>query len=198
MTVEDDDILEVTARCEANGVEDVVNVFQFRNVTGSSLTDAEAVADIRLYLDDEYDNLTASQADTFVYRDITFRNITQSVLMGTFGWPTLTTGDSALAQIPPGCAGLVNCATNVARVVLKKYFGGWVTATLDNDGSFSSAVTAAILQFGLNLLGGIVGPNGAWEYGYFSPKTMQWEKPVSATATDIPAYQRRRKQGRGV
>ena len=198
MTVNAGDVLEVAARCEANGVEDVINVFQWINTTGSSLTDAQAVADIRAHLDTIYGALVIGQVDTFIYRDINFRNVTQGIIMGTFPWPTLTAGLSATNQIPPGVALVINFATSVPRVILRKYLGGWPVSVIDNDGTFNAAIMVSAAAWALALTAGIVGPNGTWSYGYLSPKTSNFEIPVSYSVTDIPGYQRRRKQGRGV
>jgi len=188
----------IMAWCEANGVEDVINVFQWINTTGSSLTDAQAVADIRAHLDTIYGALVIGQVDTFIYRDINFRNVTQGIIMGTFPWPTLTAGLSATNQIPPGVALVINFATSVPRVILRKYLGGWPVSVIDNDGTFNAAIMVSAAAWALALTAGIVGPNGTWSYGYLSPKTSNFEIPVSYSVTDIPGYQRRRKQGRGV
>lgn len=197
MTVNVGDVVEIAVRMEANGVEDIVNVYQFQNNTPAGFVDTIFMDHMADFFDDIYTPLLTGQADTFVYRDMTFRNVTQAVLMGVRTWPVITAGASATAQIPPGVAGLINFPTIIPRVILKKYIGGFVVSLIDGDGSFTTAVTALLLQMAADLLTGPVGVMIGVDYGYLSPKTLNFEVPTGGLGTDIPAYQRRRKQGRG-
>lgn len=197
MAVNTNDVIEVSARCEFGGVEDVINVYQFRMTTAGPVDDDDVMLDLGLWLEDVYQPVITSQTNDFAYRDIAFRNVTQSTVMGTIAWPTYTAGAAAPNNIPPGLAALINFATNKARVILKKYIGGWILSGLEADGTFTGGLVALMLSLGIRLLSGWVGAYGTYEYGYLSPKTLSWEVPVGYTVTDVPAYQRRRKQGRG-
>lgn len=197
MAVEQNDVLEASARMEFNGVEDIVNVYQFQLTTTGPITDSQGVDDILLILEAIYLVLVAQQSVLTLYRDIRVVNKTQSTILGTFLWPSLTAGTAAVAAQAPGVCGLVSLATAVPRVNLRKYYGDMVTATMENDGTFASFVTTALTNISAMLLTQRVQVNGTWRYGYLSPKSLAWELPLSAIVTDIPAYQRRRKQGRG-
>lgn len=198
MTVQINDILECMARCEFQGVEDVVNVYQYQYVGPSPATDASCIAALSDAMDDLYIPLAAVQPYDYIYRDITIRNLTQDTVLGTTAWPTLTAGLHGGDNNAPGIAGLVNMATGIARVVLRKYIGGFVTAAIESNGTFTSAVTTVLSTFGVNLMSGYPIVSPIWKYGHFSPKTLNFEEPSTITVSDIPAYQRRRKQGRGV
>jgi hypothetical protein len=126
------------------------------------------------------------------------RNTTQSSVLGVFSWPTISVGVAAAVNMPPGVGGLINMATTIARVVLRKYIAGFVSTAYEADGTLVDSVVAVLLQFGADLLDGLIVGARSYIYGHLSPKTASFEVPVSATVTDIPAYQRRRKQGRGV
>lgn len=197
MTVNVGDVVEIAVRMEANGVEDVVNVYQFKNNDVSGFSDAIFMDSMDDFFDDLYEPLISGQADTFVYRDMTFRNVTKSLLMGVRTFPVLTAGESVTPQLPPGVAGLINLPTGIPRVILKKYVGGFVISLIEEDGSFTAAITALLATMAADLLIGPFGVLANVDYGHLSPKTMAFEIPTSGLATDIPAYQRRRKQGRG-
>jgi hypothetical protein len=150
------------------------------------------------WIDTSYAGIALWQPTDFTYRDLTFRNVTTGLLMGITPWPVLLTGAGAPVNTPPGIAGVINMATNVARVILRKYIGGILTAALDPDGTFIAAFQAALVTFGNVIINGTSSGGDVWAYGHLSDKTGNFEIPNSATATDIPGYQRRRKQGRGV
>lgn len=197
MAIEQDDILEVSARMEFNGVEDIVNVYQFQLTTPGPITDQQGVDDVLLIIEAIYTALVALQSTLTLYRDIRVTNKTQLAILGTFLWPSLTAGTAAVIAQAPGVCGLVSLATAVPRVNLRKYYGDMVTSTMELDGTFASFVTTALTTISGTLLTQRVQVNGTWRYGYLSPKSLAWELPLSAVVTDIPAYQRRRKQGRG-
>jgi len=198
MTVQVDDLLEVACRCEHEGVEDVVNVYQYQYKGTGAETDAIVLDDLADKLDGLYAGFPGIQSSTFIYRDITVRNLTQSTILGVVPWPILTAGGSSAPNLPPGVAGVINMATNVARVVLRKFLGGFVSSALDNDGTFTPALTGIMLAFGAALIPGFSVLTRVYAYGHLSAKTLNFEIPTSITATDVPGYQRRRKQGRGV
>lgn len=198
MAVNQFDIVEISARAEFGGVEDVVNVYQMQLTTVSPVADSVAITQLAAFIEGLYGPLISSQSTDYLYRDLTFRNLTTSTIMAITPWPSLIAGSGGAVNNPPGIAGVVNMATNVARVVLRKFIGGLVTAALDPDGTFTAVLQAALVTFGNTLINGTSSGGDVWAYGHLSPKTLQFEIPASAVATDVPGYQRRRKQGRGV
>ena len=197
MTTNQNDVIEVSARCEFNGTEDVINVFEWQLTTPGPLTDAATVNDLEAITEDFYTLFLAFQSDSLLYRDLRFRNKTQDTVLGTYPWPTLIDGLVDGTDLPPGNCGVLNFNTTVARVTPRKFLGGLTTISLDTDGSLEATTVAqmALLIEYLLLIQDEAG--GDWRYGVLSEKTSQFEFPVSGTATDISGYQRRRKQGRG-
>lgn len=191
------DVIRASARMEFEGVDDVVNVYEFMLTSGPSLDDSQTATSILNVLETIYTPLIGTQNNQYAYRDVRLENVTQSTLLGVFAWPTLTTGASITGNLPPGVSGLINLGTDVAKVILRKYLGGFIQSNLDTDGTFTSALVAVLVAVANILLSPITEGGNTWDYGYISSKTLLFERPVSATITDIPAYQRRRKQGRG-
>jgi len=199
MSTNPNDVIEVAARAEFEGVEDTVNVYQFQYTGPAACTDFETILDLSNRLDGLYAPFASAQSTSYLYRDLTFRNITQSTLLGVTPWPARTAGSSASNNLPPGVAVVVNAGTSIARVILRKFIGGFTAAVLDPNGTFTSAITSLVVTFASTLISPYTGGGTrTWQYGYFSPKAAGFVIPTSATVTDIPGYQRRRKQGRGV
>lgn len=197
MTIQIGDVLEASARMEFDDVDDQVNVYQFVLGTPGPLSDEQGVEDILTLLEALYTLWLTTMTLLTVFRDIRVTNVTQSEVLGTFPWPTLTNGLAGADALPPGNCGLVNFNTAVARVTPRKYMGSMTAASIEPDGTLTAGVVANLADVGTFLLTVYVGAHGDWLYGYESPKAGTFVFPVSATVTDISAYQRRRKQGRG-
>lgn len=197
MTVVQNDVLEVSARSEFGGVEDVVNVFQFRYESLLPLPNPDAIDDILEIMEILYTIINVSLTILQLFRDIRIANRTQNTLLGTFSWPTLTVGGNPLSPTAPGVAFLTSFNTDVPRVGMRKYWGVMTEGDFDNDGTYAATLVATGVVLIATMLPPIIATNGTWQYGNDSGKTLQFEVPTGGLATDIPAYQRRRKQGRG-
>ena len=189
--------IEASARMEWNSNEDVVNVFQFHLESAVPLTDAQGIDDVIEFLEAIYTIITSSMTLIQLYRDIRIRNWDTGQVYGTFPWPTLTIGGSASTPLPSGVAAMINFSTGVARVTPRKYFGGFVEDALVGDATWTPALQGYLTSVAALMLVDFTAVNGVWSYGYQSPKTGVWEYPTGAVVTDVPAYQRRRRPGRG-
>lgn len=197
MTVNQFDVIEAAARMELNGTDDVLNVFQFQKANSTPASDASVVADILQILEVIYNLILAAQSTLLLYRDVRITNVTQVTLLGTVAWPTLVAGTNVSDLVPPGAAGLINFNTIISRVSPRKYFGGFTTDALDFNGTWDDPLLTNLVSISALLLLRWALGTSTFDYGYLSPKTLSFELPVGATLTDVPAYQRRRKQGRG-
>lgn len=191
------DILEVAARMEMNGIDDVVNVFQFRLDTPGTINNLGVANDLIKILEDVYTILNVGISLLQLYRDLRITNLTQSTVLGTYAWATLTAGIAADDPTPNGVSGLVNYATGVPRVAPRKYYGVFTEVSVDSSGYWTPGWTSALAAAGAQLLGPQPSILGTYTYGYLSPKTLAFQPATSVIATNVPAYQRRRKPGRG-
>lgn len=197
MAINVGDVIEASARMEWQGVEDIVNVFQFKCNTLTSSDPDDIITDLRNQIEYYYTPIVTGMNNSVIFRDISFRNLSNNEVYGAYPWPNLVGGTGGITTMVSGTAGLVNFATGVAKVILKKYFGVFVSTVLENDGSFNSSLMAALTIVINRMLEDITGASGTYNYGYLSPKTLQFEVPLVGTTSEIPAYQRRRKAGRG-
>lgn len=198
MTVNTGDILVATAKAEFNGIDDMLNVYQFEMLTATPLTDQEAVGDIIEILESLYTLINGILSVLYLYRDITITNKTQNLLLGTFGWPTLVAGLATGDTTPPGVAGVISFSTSQPRRQLRKYIGGLSAASIEGAGVIEPVTLTNLSNFGTFLLATLVGNVGTWAYTHENVLlTPERIFPVSTLITNIPGYQRRRKQGRG-
>lgn len=191
------DIFEVTARAEFNAAEDVTNVFQFQYLDAPSITEAVTVTDILNIIEQVYAILDAAMSVLLLFQDIRIANLTQVTLLGVHPWPTLTGGAEVNPPTAPGVALLTNFSTVVPRVGMRKFWGVFTDGNSDPDGTFSAALQGAGASAAALMLLPMTGPVGNYQFGYLSPKTAAFEVPVGSVTSEVPAYQRRRRQGRG-
>lgn len=197
MTVVDNDVLVASARSEFNGVEDIVNVFQFHKQSGGPQDDADVFDDIVLIMESIYTLVKAMQTIQTIYRDITVRNKTQSTILGTSGWPTLLTGDYDGGNPPPGVSALLSFTSPYPRIGGRKYWGGLDQSTLEGDGTLVVGAVTALNEIAVLMTGGFVKTTGTYVYGVTRTSDGSFIYLWDWVVTDIPAYQRRRRQGRG-
>lgn len=197
MTVQQNDIIEASARLEYSGNEDAVNVYQFQYEDAPPLEDGLVVDDVIEILEAIYFLMIAAISAATTFRDIRIRNVTQDLLMGTFGWPVLTTGENLDGELPYGVAAMISFPTDIPRVTMRKYFPKMTEGNLIANGTWDAPLQAMLAAVGASMLTPYVINLHTYQYGYLSPKTVAFEAPVAAVITDVPAYQRRRKPGRG-
>jgi hypothetical protein len=197
MAVNQGDIIQAVAAMEWDGVEDVLNIYQFQLQSPASVTEAGVISDLTDFLDSAYDVLKLFLTTLLTFKEIRLLNKTQDVILGTFPWPTLVAGTGATDTQAPGVCALINFTTTKPRVSPRKYLGVFTEGALGANGAFGPSVVAALAIFAGLFIGDIVQPNGTYLYGYDSPKTLQFETPNGVSTGSVPAYQRRRKQGRG-
>lgn len=191
------DVIGVSARAEFDGVDDMINVFDFVLTTPEEVSDALTVIDMVDIMEELYTIWTGIQSDIVLYRDIRITNRTQSIILGVHPWPGLVDGDLDANAIPPGVCGVINFSSAVSRVTPRKFFGGLTVTSNEPDGTLAAGALTTLSLIATFLLTIQEGISGDWRYGVLSPKTLGFVFPNGAVMTDIPGYQRRRKQGRG-
>lgn len=198
MAIQQGDVLEISPRMEFNGVEDVVNTYQFRYTDATPITDTQGINDLIGLMEAIYTLFLSTMTIIQFFRDIRVSNKTQSTVYGVFPWPTLTIGGDASDPVPPGVCVLSNFSTGVARVTPRKFWGVMCEDNIESDGTWHAGIVAIAAAASALMMNSAPSTTYNWDYGYLSSKTASFEVATGATGTDIPAYQRRRKQGRGV
>jgi hypothetical protein len=178
-------------------VEDIVNTFQFRLDSASLTDDAQVLDDLISLLESIVTIMKNLATAITVWRRIRVQNISNNTLIGERAFTAPIAGLVSGNPAPPGVAALLSLKTNIPRVVMRKYIGVLPQSTITATGVIAAASVTHLNNLGNFLMSSQIKTNGTWSYGYLSPKTAGFVRPVSFLSSSVPAYQRRRRQGRG-
>lgn len=195
--VDTGDVLRIGAVWQLQSAWEVANVWHVRVSAGGGLGWGSASDDIAEYIDDLYDIILSRLSDLLTTLNLTLQNVTQATTFGAFSWATPLTGGSAQEVTAPGVCLLAWARTFKPRVQIRKYFGTfteeyledgvWVATVRNDCASAMSYHTAAQAM-----------TNGLTVVGVAYNREFQTTTDGSSIATTgEPAYQRRRKRGRG-
>jgi hypothetical protein len=198
MDIQSGDIVRVTAKMAIGGVGAVQNVFYLRKEGIGEVPASLWPDDIGPWLEDIYGEVNSLLTDNLSYDSWGLFNITQDAPGPDNSWPTLIVGGSATDMYATGVAGLGLLRTERPRVVGRKYFGGLVEGGI-TESLLTPTMTAAIAAAIGHMLGSFIGGASldSWLPGVVDKSGAYWSF-TEAVVKDIPAYQRRRKQGRGI
>jgi hypothetical protein len=196
----DGEILRLTLEYTILGSSVPNNVFHFEIDSGAK-TDEDTLDDMFNYALDgwgfEWHNLASEDAE-LIGGNVDVMNLDGTVLR-TLGDFDITTrqGQQAVNVGAAGASGLFVAPTAQPKSRGRKFVPGLVT-TAYNDGLFGPATTALLLDLLTNYLATFVFNGTTYNHGVLSTTLLQFLPFLgAATASDVPAYQRRRKPGVG-
>lgn len=198
MAIGNGDILRVAARQLLSGTDEIVNVFHF-DVLDIGTNGDEGVMDaIALKLSTSWVNLIGGLANNLQPNIIDVYNTTHDVPLGQVPWHgSYTGGSSSGNMLPSGVALLVMFSTGVKRVQGRTYLGGMVQSVMD-DGLWLSGYIPNVSDWVDDMRSEAASPDAT------ELKMVIFRRsagtPVAITGrriSNIPAYQRRRRIGRG-
>lgn len=203
MTVNDGDILRIAVRQTGATGNDLVNVYHADVTAGAPATNADALTDIRDWIDSAYSSMNAvihgsvNPLDIKVDKVQLVGGIIQLIEnIGTISWGTLYNPAGSGDPLPSGVAGLVLLRTLVGKVFGKKFIPGMIEPQINGD-TLQSTVLSALAAYALDFVVTYVGSAISLDGGILSTRTNQFEYFVEADVSSIPAYQRRRRPGTG-
>lgn len=197
LAVAPQDVLRIDVIGDFNTSNALVNSFQFKHTAGTSISDADTLTDWVALLRALYDAMKALWTALVIWRRIRIQNLTTGLLVGEQDFATPVTGTATGAQGAIQASVLLTLKTNVPRVVMRKYLPLAQTQQGSTSTVIGSAVTL-VQTFGSALLVTQTGLSGhTWKFGYKSPKTGQFEEPLSRSVSNVIATQRRRRPGVG-
>ena len=195
--IENGDVLRLGAGLIFEGVYDIVNVWHVLVTAGGGISYSTAVADIQEYLNALYDNIKVVLSDEMGTGNISLANVTQDTTFGAIAWSPGWSGSDGGEQTAPGVAVFVWARTLRPRTQIRKYFGvfgevrsvGGVwdsTARTNCEDVMADHIASYVATGGLTMIG--------VAYNYALARATQ---ALSVASSAEPAYQRRRKRGRG-
>lgn len=197
MAVNPGDVIRVDAVGLYDGTEDIINTFQYQLGALFAQTEADVLTDVRDIVAAFYGIVNALLVARTIFDRIRAYNLTQDVLLGELAFTTPIVGTGGSNSDAPGIAGLLSLKTIYSRVVLRKYLGPLAKGLIDDDGNITTAGVAVLTNGAAYLLAQQAKPTGDYRYGYLSPVVGGFVTPNTASVTNNPAYQRRRRRGTG-
>lgn len=195
--VNQSDVLRIGAIMELNGAFEVANVYHVVAENEGGRTFAEASLEIQEYMDDIYAALAATLSDEVLPVNLTLQNVTQATTFGAFAWDAFAGGTQAADQTAPGVALFAWARTLKPRVQIRKYFGVFTEQDM-TGGEWSAGVRTACINALTLHVQEYVATGGMIFTGVAYNRTLATTTEGLSVATSAePAYQRRRKRGRG-
>lgn len=195
--VNDGDILRFGAGLVYDGVYDVVNVFHVKATVSAGWAWGAFTAYIQDYLDALYDNIKTPLNDGMGTGAISVANVTELTTLGAIAWSPGWAGAESGEPTAAGVCCFTWGRTYKPRVQIRKYLGvfGEVNVTAGSwTGTVQNACKALMDDHIANMdLGGGVFLQGV----AYNRALLTHELAVSSDVSAEPAYQRRRKRGRG-
>lgn len=198
MGIASGDILRITAVMAYGSEPTVMNTFHLRCTDPPGETDAAAMDFVAGWLDTAYAGIIDRMSTSLSFVEIRGFNETQHLPLPTVGWPTLTAATATGDIYAPGVAALVLFRTAALRVLGRKFIGGLT------EEDFTSALVAGacltdLATWAAAIAGGpgISLTTGSYSFGIYSA-AHGFHLVTAFVTVAVPAYQRRRRQGRGI
>lgn len=191
------DVFAVTAKMTiGGGPDDVQCTMHWRQETPGALTDAQVLADLSIVLDALWTGINAHIVDIQDYIDISIKNVTQNLLLGSVAWPTLVSGGSTADPVSFQTVALLLMKTAAPRVVGRLNLGVFRDNGLVGSNWISTVITDVLILGGFLLLP-FVQINATWRYVVFNREFATLTIPNSTGITVAARTQRRRSRGIG-
>lgn len=195
--VENGDILRIGAVMQLETAFEIANVFHVRVEDGGGVGYASAAQDISEYMDEIYSNITTYIHNTQLEDYLSLANITQDTTFGAFAWGTFTGGSESQDKTAPGVALFTWARTLKPRVQIRKYWGVFSEVNM-TGGLWLSAIRGACQNAMTDHVNNFEGSNGLDVKGVAYNRTAgTYTYGLAVSTSAEPAYQRRRRRGKG-
>lgn len=197
MTMVQDDVLRITAEMSV-GADAVQNVFHFQYLSEENVTDAVALLDAALIMEDLYNEILADLSTSLDFDQVRCQNITQDVLYGSGPWPTIVAGLLVAELLPRPVAALITYATSVPLTRGGTYFGGFTEDDNTTGAVISTGSLTALAALAANVL---AGKNISGRLYNLIVLNREFGTVIPVVSTIVHAVwrtQRRRRQGVGI
>lgn len=195
--IDSGDILRVGAGLFYDSFHDVVNVWHIYQECGAGQTWAAGVSMIQFWLNAIYSEIDTPLSADIGTGDVSVQNLTQGTTLGTIAWsPTWSGGDAGDATAAGVCC-FAWARTYKPRVQIRKYFGVFGEANVSGGvwtPTVRNACNAALLYA---ITPHTISAFSAVEAVAYDRLLGTYEFAYNVDTAAEPAYQRRRKRGRG-
>lgn len=175
----------------------MTNVWHAKVVAGGGISYAQAALDVQSYMADIYVELEPQLSDAMATDFLTLANVTQDTTFGAIAWQGSIVGDIATPITAPGVCLFAWARTLKPRVQIRKYFGVFTEAAVDDglwNGTTRGVCDAAMV---IHVQDYSAGPLLTLKGVAYNREFGSSVEAISVATAAEPAYQRRRKRGRG-
>lgn len=195
--IDNGDVLRLGASWVYDSTEEIANVFHVLCTSGANKDFADIIDDIQQYLDLMFENIDTRLSTDMDVDRISIANVTQNLVFGSINWGVVAQGGDAGDPVASGVCCLAYGRTFKPRVQIKKYYGVftessmtaglWSAAARDDvQTDFEAHIASQAMTDGLTMTG------VAWNRILES-----YTLATGVVVASEPAYQRRRRRGRG-
>ncbi len=193
-----DDELRVTAVARTVDLSEVQNVYTVKVTAVGALPVVDVLDRIVVILELIYNIIKGLQNSRTKYTDVRFFNITQNIPLATRAWATVGEGELLVDDLAHMTAAMFSLGVDLPGVSGRKFYGGISETALDQDGLWSNATVIDLALASAVMLSDQTSAGTTIQFGIRTGIIPAFVQFVTATTTNIPASQRRRRQGVGI
>jgi len=193
-----DDELRVTAVMNTVDLSVVQNVYTAKVTVVGALPVIDVLDRIVTILELIHAIIKGLQTQKTKYINVEFFNITQNIPLATRAWDTITEGEDVGNDLAHMTAAMFSLGVDKPKVNGRKFYGGISTVSLDQDGLWTTSTVIDLAAASLLFLSDQSFGGTTIQWGIRTGVVPAFIQFKSATTTNIPASQRRRRQGVGI
>lgn len=192
------DVIRCAARQLVNGTDELVNVFHFQVTAAGAGGDAGILAEVAKFLSVAYDQMDGSIANNVNPNVIDVYNMSQDYPLGSTAWTAdYAGGTNSTSMNANGLALLILWRTATKRVQGKTYIGGTTVGSLD-EGFFAGSILLNAADFIAEMEDDSPRVDDvSLRHIVYSADAHTIHAITNTRVVANPAYQRRRRLGRG-
>jgi len=184
------------------GAASVQNRFGIKVVDTAGANDTGILTAAVRFLETMYTQINAKVSTFVSYNDVTFWNGTTATPLPSQPWATLTAGSAGSDPLPSGVSGLVIFRTGVSKRFARKFLPPFAESTQVSTG-FDAGTISDMADFAAAMLSAYTDGTNSVQLqavvpSYLGAGIYIGTQLLSAVAYGEPAYQRRRRVGRGI
>lgn len=195
--VDSGDILRIGCGMIYDGAYDVVNVLHLLATLDTGLTWGTVIGYIQVYAQELYDPLKAQLSDLMGSGSLSVANVTQVTTVGSVAWQTPWVGAVGGDPTASGVCCFGWGRTYKPRVQIRKYFGVFAETGVA-EGIWNGTVRGLCEDWmDAHIVEDVMAAGIAFQGVAYNRDLGTYEVAHSVDTSAEPAYQRRRKRGRG-
>lgn len=192
------DLIRATAVMTTVDLSEVQNVYTMQVSTPGAGTILDILDRLIVILEKVYLIVKGRQNTRTKYQEVRFFNITQNIPLPTRSWLNITEGELLGDDLAHMTAGMFSLGVGKPGVAGRKFFGGMSADAIDLDGLWTSATVVDLAAASAILLLEHVQGGTVATFGIVTGLVPTYIQFQSSLTKNVPASQRRRRQGVGI